>query len=107
MSSSFQLIRSLTLVASLALVFGCDESFTGPTVPLDTRFTLAPGETAGIEGAGIRVRFNAVDGDSRCPADVLCIQGGDARVQISVLSSDGQTDYELHTGECSRCGTAS
>jgi hypothetical protein len=99
MPSSFQLLRSSALVLSLALVTACDESFTGPTYPLDSRFTLAPGETAGIERAGIRVQFHAVEGDSRCPADVVCIQGGDALVRISVLSSDGQRDYELHTGD--------
>ena len=86
-------------VLVLGLAAGCDESFSGPTVPLDTQFTLAPGEVMGIEQAGVRVRFDGVEGDSRCPADVVCIQGGDARVQISVLSSDGQSDYELHTGD--------
>ena len=30
------------------------------------------------------VQFVAVTGDSRCPADALCIQGGDALVQIRV-----------------------
>jgi hypothetical protein len=44
------------------------------------------------------VRFNAVDGDSRARR-MCCASGGDARVRISVLSSDGQTDYELHTGD--------
>lgn len=78
---------------------GCDESFTGPTYPLDSRFTLAPGEVAGIERAGVRVQFGGVEGDSRCPADVVCVWGGDARVLISVVSSEGQTDYELHTGD--------
>ncbi len=99
MSSSFQFFGSCALVLSFALFTACDESFTGPTYPLDSRFTLAPGETAGIERAGIRVQFYAVEGDSRCPADVLCIQGGDALVRISVLTSDGQSDYELHTGD--------
>lgn len=99
MSSWFQFVRSLALGLSLALVSACDESFTGPTVPLDRSFTLAPGETAGIERAGVRVQFNGVEGDSRCPADAVCVWGGDALVLVSVLSSEGQADYELHTGD--------
>jgi len=99
MSSSLRLVRVPALVFSLALVSACDESFTGPTHPLDRRFTLAPGELTGIERAGIRVQFNGVEGDSRCPADVVCVWGGDALVRISVISSGGLSDYDLHTGD--------
>lgn len=91
--------RVVAVMVSAGLLVGCDESFTGPTYPLDSRFTLAPGELAGIERAGVRVRFNGVEGDSRCPADAVCVWGGDARVLVSVLSADGRADYELHTGD--------
>jgi hypothetical protein len=83
----------------IGLLAGCDEPFSGPTVALDARFTLAPGEVMGIERAGVRVRFDAVEGDSRCPADAFCIQGGDALVRISVLSGSAEDDYDLHTGD--------
>ena len=37
-------------------------------------------------------------GDSRCPADAICIQGGDALVRIDVQSAAaGQGTYDLHT----------
>lgn len=47
------------------------------------------------------MEFTGVSGDSRCPADAICIQGGDALVHVRV--STGLTrSYELHTGDSSR-----
>lgn len=80
----------------------CDESPTGPTVSLDARFTLAPGETASITGRGVRLRFEGVTGDSRCPADALCIQGGDAVVKLQATGDGGSLSLDLHTGDASR-----
>jgi len=83
----------------LLLATACDENGpTGPTVGLNERFTLAPGETAVIADPSLRVRFVRVSNDSRCPADVVCIQGGDAIVHILV---DGGA-YELHTGDAAQ-----
>jgi hypothetical protein len=95
----------MRLVAVLLCVLaatGCEESVTGPTVSVDTRFTLSPGETASIEGRGVRLRFEGVDGDSRCPADALCIQGGDAVVKLQASGDAGSLSLELHTGDASR-----
>jgi hypothetical protein len=70
---------------------------------LNERFTLAPRETAFVENASLRVQFIEVTGDSRCPADALCILGGDAIVHIVVIDFGGTTvPYELHTGDSSR-----
>jgi hypothetical protein len=69
-------------------------------VPLNEQFVLAPDEAATILDAGIRVRFVGVLGDSRCPADAVCVTGGDAIVRIEVLSfGAGLQPYELHTGD--------
>jgi hypothetical protein len=54
-----------------------------------------------VEGAGFRLEFRGVSGDSRCPADAVCILGGDAIVHVRVLDTP-QADYELHTGDSSR-----
>ena len=82
----------------LALV-ACDDSLTAPTVGLNQEFVLAPGEIAKIAETGLRIRFVNVRGDSRCPADAICIQGGDALVHIEVLSfGSGAQEYDLHTG---------
>jgi hypothetical protein len=61
---------------------------------------LAPGQAASVPEAGVTLRFDGVSGDSRCPADAMCIQGGDALVQIVVLPTRGASQaYALHTGD--------
>jgi hypothetical protein len=89
------------LLLMLAAATACsDASPSGPTVPLNQQFELAPGQAATVEGASIRVSFIRVVGDSRCPADVLCVQGGDAIVEIQVHpGGTGTVPYELHTGD--------
>jgi hypothetical protein len=71
---------------------------TGPTVHIDEEFVLARGETATLADSGMRVKFVGVDGDSRCPADAFCIQGGDAIVRVEVRSGGRAQSFELHTG---------
>jgi hypothetical protein len=92
----------ISLLLCLMMATACNEnSPTGPTVPLDREFTLAPGETAAIDDTDVRVRFLRVSGDSRCPADAVCIQGGDALVHIRAANGDTR-EYELHTADESR-----
>ena len=96
--------RKLLIVgcACLLLTTACDEkASTGPTVPLNQEFTLAPGEAARVADSSVRIQFLRVSGDSRCPADAVCIQGGDALVHIRAGES-GASDYELHTGDEAR-----
>lgn len=92
-------MRAPFIIACLILTAGCDESLTGPTVPLNREFPLAPGQSAVIGDAPLSVRFNGVTGDSRCPADVVCVQGGDAVVHVTARSSRGAREVELHTGD--------
>jgi hypothetical protein len=90
-------------VLCLLVVTACDEQNpVGPTVGVNERFTLAPGEVATVRDVDVNVQFVDVTGDSRCPADALCIQGGDALVHILVLDRGATSAYELHTGDSSR-----
>ncbi len=91
-------MRQLAVLICLFSVTACSDSPTGPTVPLNSEFVLAPGSAAMIEEASTAIRFNRVTGDSRCPGDAICIQGGDAIVSVTVTSTDGSRDHELHTG---------
>ena len=96
-------MRGAVLLFCLLSVTGCDEkSPVGPTVSLNERFTLSPGEVAVIDGADLRVQFVRVTGDSRCPADAVCIQGGDALVQILASGGGDSTLLGLHTGDASQ-----
>lgn len=81
----------------LTMAIACS-SPSGPTVRLDENFVLAPGESARVSDADVSIRFMGVQADSRCPADAICIQGGDAIVRVEVTSSTGGArTYDLHT----------
>lgn len=102
-SARATLMRLCTLICCLLAATACDEKTpTGPTFPFNERFVLAPGGAAAIADAGIGVLFVGVTGDSRCPADALCIQGGDAIVHVRVLDAGNLSLYELHTGDSRR-----
>jgi hypothetical protein len=92
-------MRFVLLIISLAAGAACRDAPAAPSGPVDELVTLAPGQTAPVPGTSIQLRFIGVSGDSRCPADALCIQGGDAIVQVDVIPAAGSTSrYELHTG---------
>ena len=96
-------MRSFVVLFAVLLATSCGAAPTGPSVPLNQQFTLAPSETAVIADEGVLVLFVRVSGDSRCPADALCIQGGDAVVVIR--ASEGRVataTYDLHTGDSTR-----
>jgi hypothetical protein len=88
----------------IGLLFACGllacaaRTPVAPGVSLDSRFTLAPGASAAIEGTSVQVRFDRVSSDSRCPTDVACIQAGDATVRITIVSDGATQSDELHTG---------
>ena len=70
-----------------------------PVGPLDFQVSVGAGQTIEVPSASIRLGFRSVVGDSRCPADALCIQAGDAIVRIEVQSAIGPwVTYDLHTG---------
>jgi len=100
-------VRRFLFAFCLLAATACDQnSPTGPTVPLNNPFTLAPGEAALLQPAGLRIQFVGVTGDSRCPADAFCIQLGDAAVHLRIVDAGAPTDYELHTGGSQRATVA-
>jgi hypothetical protein len=85
--------------AVLVLLASCATSPTTPRpVNLADRFALAPGQTALVEGTGLRVTFESVTADSRCPVDVTCVWEGDAVVVLTLRPAEGAPARpELHT----------
>lgn len=89
-------------IALTLLIAACDDkSPVGPSIPLNREFTLAPGDSASIADTSLQVQFVGVSGDSRCPADAVCIQGGDALVHVRATAGSS-ADLDLHTGDLSR-----
>ena len=93
-------MRTLLLLIC-AVSLGCGANVTGPSTPLDEPFTLGVKEAMAISGTSLVIEFTGVTGDSRCPADAVCIQGGDAVVHVRVTGGRASA-YELHTGDDAR-----
>ena len=58
-------------------------------------FTLAPGQTAAVQGTNTRITFNKVREDSRCPVDVTCVWAGDAKIEIAISRSGAADDARI------------
>jgi hypothetical protein len=87
-------------VAAAALT-ACDGSSRVLAVRLtdgvaDTTFSLGVGQEA-THGV-MRIVFDGVNEDSRCPSDVMCVWAGNAAVEIGVSFGMGPTTrYVLNT----------
>lgn len=99
--------RLLPVCAALLIATaGCSSSPSSPSSPdLHTTVTLAPGESAPI-GGRTSVAFQSVVSDSRCPADVMCVQAGDATITVLVTSGSAEVELQLKTSEAGRSADA-
>jgi hypothetical protein len=96
-------MRRLMLVSCLLAATGCTENApAAPSAPLNQELTIARGSTVTISGTSTRLQFVEVTNDSRCPADAICITGGDAIVHVRMLDGISAAPYELHTGDTAR-----
>jgi hypothetical protein len=74
-------------------------------VELGQGFLLPIGREVAVTGENLRIRFEGVIEDSRCPLDVTCVWEGRASVQLEitydnnthsvVLNEPGLTDYSV------------
>ena len=80
-------VPALVFVISV-LSAGCAGHSNSPNdTPLGQPFELRAGSSAVLDG-GLKVTFERVPADSRCPMDALCIRAGDATVALAI-SRDG------------------
>lgn len=92
-------MRTLSLICVVGLSVCTNPQPLDPSieVPLDEPFVLQVNQWAEIGGTPLRLRFDEVREDSRCPADVQCFWAGNARVRLtSLLAGDVQT-VDLNT----------
>lgn len=89
----------LWLVVVLAWAGGCAAGPSESTrAALGESFTLKVGESARIEAAALRIGFEDVPTDSRCPRGVECVWEGDATVRVRAQrASRAGERLELHT----------
>ena len=74
----------LLAIAVLATTPSCRRTTAPQDVPTTSRATLAVGEAFAPAGTNLRISFDRVNSDSRCPIDVVCVQAGTAEIVISV-----------------------
>jgi hypothetical protein len=104
-------IRTLLALLTVLVLCACTSN-SGPTLPdadfyvnAGQAFPLQVGQTVGAvlsTNAFVLVRFSGVSQDSRCPADVTCVQAGSATVQLSVQTTLDVQEIEIEvppTGE--------
>jgi hypothetical protein len=66
---------------------------------LSQEFDIKVGEEVLVERAGLRVRFEAVTNDSRCPEGVTCVWGGNAKIALKLNKTARRpARVELNTG---------
>jgi hypothetical protein len=69
-----------------------------PVVSIGQPFDLRLGDSVWVDGNGLRIVFEGVSSDSRCPIDVQCIWEGDALVRLELDTGTNDTSrIELHT----------
>lgn len=78
----------LLVITVLLLTAGLACSTTGITASLGQEFTLPVGQTAVINGENLKLKFVAVERDSRCAKGVECIVAGEARCKVVVTRDD-------------------
>jgi hypothetical protein len=66
-------------------------------VGYDESFSLAVGQTAAV-GGELQVTLVRMS-DSRCPADVVCIQAGERGVELAVMVENGGEVASVFLGE--------
>ena len=91
-------IRSLALVLTLSLA-GCPQSSQSDP-ELGQEFTLRAGQEVLLKGEGLKVRFDSVVEDGRCPPEVQCVWQGNAKIRLRLVKApEGEGLIELNTAE--------
>jgi hypothetical protein len=73
-----------------------------PAAPLDRAFALRVGENVTIRGVGLMVEFVRVAEDSRCPASVMCVWEGNARIELDARIGGSTQRVSLNTRQGAR-----
>lgn len=89
----------LRYFAVLLLTFASVVAQSGERViVLDQEFKLKIGESAKAPREGLKVEFDSVPEDSRCPKGVTCVWAGNAKVLLKVEKDAGKpASVELNT----------
>ena len=95
----------VTFALAACRTAGENDTPSTPGTPTSREVRLAPGESAQVDA--LRITFEGVSADSRCPIDVQCFWEGDAVVVVKASEPSREAAaLELHTaGRFPREGT--
>ncbi len=66
-------------------------------VRLNREFKLNAGQQVTFKGKRLRIKFVAVENDSRCPSDVTCVWAGNATVRLQLSNGRSTRTLTLNT----------
>ena len=97
--------RMFSLAIACSLLLACSGVLTAKThsdgalqvVRLSREFKLRAGQRVTLKGTRLRIKFAAVENDSRCPSDVTCVWAGNAAVQLQLSAGRGSKTVTLNT----------
>jgi hypothetical protein len=85
----------LRLVLTGVALFICSNAAAGQTARAGREFKVKVGQVVTLDGGSLRVRFERVASDSRCPVDVDCVWAGNAEVVVEVGGRRGRGKQTL------------
>ncbi len=86
------------LLSVLLLLTNAAQAGGRKGVSLNREFALKVGQSALIRPGGMKITFESVLEDSRCPEGVNCIWAGNARITVGLSGAGGRpTPLELNT----------
>ena len=99
-TKSVPMIPTLGLLSGLMACSGPTDVTFGPRaveLDQDAEIVLAVGEDVRIVGTPLWVTISAVENDSRCPLEAVCVWQGDAEVRLELAVWDGPgASHTLH-----------
>jgi len=82
-----------SLIVLPLLILGCQNSITSVNPEIGKTFKINLCQTLEFQGADLRVTFEELLEDSRCPEGVTCVWAGNGRVSIKL----NELQAELNT----------
>ena len=91
-------LQAIALVVSGAAQSGPETPVAQSQVVLGETFRLATGGVAVVRGEDLRIEFERVLSDSRCPRSTQCITEGDAVIRVWLSKPPGgRAGHDLRT----------
>lgn len=92
---SYSRVSALLSIGILTVVSSCATVENAVVADPGVAFSLPVGKTATVNGTSVRITFNRVTDDSRCPVDVQCVWAGDAKIELTITGQGGPADAKV------------